>query len=650
MTNTAIKLIGLIVLFSCSCQSAYGISFGASSNGVSSQFDVQADESSSISGSILLDNMGLETVFSGSNIKKFNHTYEYPDSEGNKAILSVDLEKAKKVHLSVSPAMGFAEASETLSVKDADLIKTGSQAITSEGDSAKVELRIIEGSVQGYENYANAKLINEFGDKIFVAWQRADAASGEMVESSSQATYASEDSSLPTVSQVNSKMVVTDGQISELFSEAGRHTDFYSWDDGNYYWSSASHAIYVNQSAGAIGRGPNMGKKPSAAAMLFESEASAINSDGNTAVLRTSMLEGTINNYSNEARIDSSSYTESYSDGSYSSHGSVNWTSAWQNTGNITSNEFKTQVLAAEKDENKAALETSLTSGTVNGYNNVAGAGSGYNYNSNGYIEATGNAIAGWSAADANASDFETYITAANADGDRVIQMNSLLNCAFTGYSSMLDASSGSYFNPEEGFHKHKYVSSDQIIGALNAESLTSSLIASGTNASKSIANLSASDAYLENLYSHGEVSNDEPYEIPHAQAYNQADFISGSLIEALSYSRDQMSNATYAAMRLEGIDDANASTAGYRQIALTASPTFEYYPITLAWIRSTESASGNGTFIAGATNGMATRMLMASTILENETFTDFGRVRDGSPGAYFSVPDTGADPYNFIF
>ena len=104
MTNTAIKLIGLIVLLSCSCQSAYGISFGASSNGVSTQFDVQADESSSISGSILMDNMGLETVFSGSNIKKFNHTYEYPDSEGNKAILSVDLEKAKKVNLSVSPA------------------------------------------------------------------------------------------------------------------------------------------------------------------------------------------------------------------------------------------------------------------------------------------------------------------------------------------------------------------------------------------------------------------------------------------------------------------------------------------------------------------------------------------------------------------
>lgn len=292
MTNTAIKLIGLIVLLSCSCQSAYGISFGASSNGVSTQFDVQADESSGISGSILMDNMGLETVFSGSNIKKFNHTYVYPDSEGNKAILSVDLEKAKKVHLSVSPATGIAEASETLSVKDADLIKTGSQAITSEGDSAKVELKIIEGSIQGYENYANANLINEFGDKIFVAWQRADAASGELIESSSQAAYAPEDSSLPTASQVNSKMVVTDGQISDLFSEAGRHTDFYSWDDGNNYWSSAYHAIYVNQSAGAIGGTANRGKKSSPASMLFESEASAINSDGNTAGLRTSMLGG----------------------------------------------------------------------------------------------------------------------------------------------------------------------------------------------------------------------------------------------------------------------------------------------------------------------------------------------------------------------
>ena len=110
------------------------------------------------------------------------------------------------------------------------------------------------------------------------------------------------------------------------------------------------------------------------------------------------------------------------------------------------------------------------------------------------------------------------------------------------------------------------------------------------------------------------------------------------------------MSNITYAAMRLEGTDDANGSTAVYRQLALTASPTFEYYPITLSWIRSIESASGNGTFIAGATDGMATRMLMVSTILENETFTTFGRVRDGSPGTYFSIPDTGVDPYNFIF
>ena len=327
MTNTAIKLMGLIVLLSCSCQSAYGISFGASSNGVSTQFDVQADESSSISGSILLDNMELETVFSGSNIKKFNHTYEYPDSEGNKAILSVDLEKAKKVHLSVSPAVGFAEASETLSVKDADLIKTGSQAITSEGDSAKVELKIIEGSLQGYENYANANLINEFGDRVFVAWQRADIASGEMVESSSQAAYGPEDSSLPPVSQVNSKMVVTDGQISDLFSEAGRHTDFYSWDDGNYYWSSAYHAIYANQSAGAIGGTASMGKKPSPVAMVFESETSAIDSEGNTAGLRTSVLEGTINNYSIEAYVGSQVYTQnSSSDGSYSSHGSGNWT------------------------------------------------------------------------------------------------------------------------------------------------------------------------------------------------------------------------------------------------------------------------------------------------------------------------------------
>lgn len=303
--------------------------------------------------------------------------------------------------------------------------------------------------------------------------------------------------------------------------------------------------------------------------------------------------------------------------------------------------------MAAEKDENKAALETSLTSGTVNGYNNVAGVGSGYNYNSNGYIEATGNAIAGWSAADANASDFETYMTAANADGDRTILIISLLNCAFTGYSSTLDASSSSYFNPEEGFHKHNEVSTEQVIGALNADRLTSSLIASGTNNSKSIASLNASDAYLENLYSHSIVSNDDPYEVPNTETYNQADFISGSLIEALSYSRDQMNNATYAAMRLEGTDDADGSTAVYRQLALTASPTFEYYPITLSWIRSIESASGNGTFYAGATDGMATWMLMVSTILENETFTDFGRVRDGSPGTYFSIPDTGVDPYN---
>lgn len=357
-----------------------------------------------------------------------------------------------------------------------------------------------------------------------------------------------------------------------------------------------------------------------------------------------------LNNYSDEARIDSSLYTESHSDGSYSSHGSVNWTSAWQNTGNITSNQFKTQVLAAEKDKNTATLNTSIMGGTVNGYSNIAGAGLSYYYNSNGYIGAARNAIAGWSAADANASDFETYMTAANADGDRAILIISLLNCTFTGYSSTMDAYTGLYFNPDEGFHGHKKVSSDQNIGALNAGSLTSSLIASGINKSKSIVGLNASDAYLENLYSHSIVSNDDPYEVPNTETYNQADFISGSLIEAKSYSQDQMSNATYAAMRLEGTDDADGSTAVYRQLALTASPTFEYYPITLSWIISVESASGNGTFYAGATDGMATRVLMVSTILENETFTTFGRVRDGSPGTYFSIPDTGVDPYNYIF
>src|SRR5690606_4482495 len=200
------------------------------------------------------------------------------------------------------------------------------------------------------------------------------------------------------------------------------------------------------------------------------------------AVLRTSILEGTINIYNIGALVDSGLFSESFSDGSYSS-GSGNWTSAWQNTGNITSNEFKTQVLAAEKEENKAALETSLTSGTVNGYNNVAGAGSGYNYNSNGYIEATGNANAGWAAANASASEFETYMFAANADGDHVIQKTSLLNGAFNNYwSNVVDASTGSYFSPEEDLHEHKYVSSDQFIGALNAGSLTSSLVASGIN------------------------------------------------------------------------------------------------------------------------------------------------------------------------
>lgn len=651
MTNTAIKLMRLIVLLSCSCQPAYGISFGASSNGVSSHFDVQADESSSISGSILMDNMGLETVFSGSNIKKFNHTYEYPDSEGNKAILSVDLEKAKKVHLSVSPASGSAEASETLSVKDADLIKTGSQAITSEGDSAKVELKIIGGSLQGYENYANANLINEFGDRICVARQRANAVSGEMVESSSHATYAPEDSSLSPVSQVNSKMVVTDGQISELFSEAGSFTGFYSWNDEYNSWSNAYHRIYANHSAGSISRAASMGKKLSLVAMMFESEASAIDSEGNTAGLRTSMLGGTIKNYSNEALAGSNLYTESRSDGSYNGHGSSNSTFVWQNTDNVTSNEFKTQVLAAEKDKNTATLETYLINGTLNVSRNGAGADSSYYYNSNGYIDTARRAYAEWSALDADASDFKTYMSAANADGNRVIQKTSLIDGAFNNYwSNVVDAYTSSYFNPEEGLHKQKYVSSDQVIGDLKADSLTSSLIASGINRSKSMVSLNASDAYVETLYSNSRVSNDEPYEIPHAQAFNQADFISGSLIEALSHSQDQLSNATYAAMRLEGTDDANGSITGYRQIALTAGPTFEYYPITLAWIRSTASASGNGTFIAGATDGMATRMLMVSTILENETFTNFGRVRDGSPSTYFSIPDTGVDPYNFIF
>jgi hypothetical protein len=773
MTNTTIKLVELIVFLSCLAPSAYSIGFGASSNGVSTQFDVQADESSSISGGFTLDSMTLAPVFSGSHVKKFANTYEYPDSAGNKAILSVDLENAKKVYLAVSPATDSAEASETLSVISADLIKTGAKAVTSEGDTASVNLNIVGGSLDGYVNYANANLINEFGNKTFVAWQSADVISGKTIEAVSQAAYAAEDTSLPPVAQLNSNILVTNGQIDGLYSAAGKNAHFDSWDEGYYRFDSLNE-LYANQSTGAIGKITGKGKKPSPVPMNFASETSAIDEVGNAVSLKTSVLGGTVNDYSGEAKARSEAHASSYPDGYYSSSNDDS-TSTWQSAGAINANNFETQMLAVDAYRDTSNLTISILDGTITDYQSNVGASSGSYSSADGYsgtdsyayggqfaesmdagdfeshtlaTDADGNRAdqttsmlgvssnrygietrthtsssyddgysgsykqmdAGQYADDINASVFESKASATDADGNTADQTTSMLDGIFNYYISSANVVSGYYSDPSgdsraqiqtntgqslgaisasdfeshtsvidkegntadqttsmlsgtsiyygnsAGMYSNSYSNSygesstytGQYAGAINASDFTTISKASGINGSGSTASLHVTDASLKSLFTQESILKDLEYEIPDIEAYYYADSVSGSLIRAEGSSHDQSGNAANATMQLESTDIADAAIAGYDQESHTTYPLSWYYPATIAWIRATTSATGNGTFSAGATNGTATATLPTTTTLDGTTFANFGRVREGTPVAYFVISNPYMDPWDY--
>ncbi len=707
MINASIKLVGLIVLLACTSPPAYGIAFGASSNGVSTQFDVQADESSSISGGFTLDSIALEPVFSGKNINKFAHTYEYPDSEGNKAILSVDLQKAKKVHLAVSSPKGSAEASETLSVDSADLIRIGAEAITSEGENASVDLNIVEGSLSGYENYANANLINEFGDKTFVAWQRADVVSGETIRSSSQAAYTAEDTS--QVTKLDSNILVINGQINDLYSRAGKYTYFESWLNGY----NARKELYVNQSAGYISKITGKGKKLSPIVMNFTSDTSAIEAGGSTERLTTSVLDGTINNYSSEARGGSEVYSTAYSDGSSRSSSTYEWTSALQSANAINAKDFKTQNLATSIEEDTVSLTTSILNGTINDYWNGGEAGSGSYSSTDGYSSTDQYAFANQYSGAINASDFESHISATNADGNIADQTTSILDGtisdfgidawissgsysssygdsstykdAFTGqYSreinssdfesyisatdadgniadrttSMLDgtiseygSSSDSYSSASGDSGTNKEAFTDWFSTAINANDFTTDSTVSSVTGSESMAGLNITDADLMDFSSHATVFEDSGYETPDIDISNYAGFVSGSSINADGFNHDQYGNNTAATMSLVGIDAANATIEGYEQVSRITSPSSMYGPTTISWIRATESATGSGELDAWAANEKISIWMNSAMIeFEGTTFCAAGRIRGGTTLAYLAMPNPDVDPWDYYY
>jgi len=223
-------LLAFTIVLCALIPSAYGLKVVESNNGVVSTTKIKAPDHGVVVSKTVGYAEGLSSEVVG--VGDYENAHWVSNTDGSEARVGVNIDNAASYSYSYSlvPGAGgvwsaldypYVEASQSLTVLNADQIKTFAEANTANGYHADVSATVEYGSLIGYSNRAFAD-----GPEFSYAEQACDSASGDSVIFESSASDENGD-------YVRTSMAVTNGEVSDYYNPAQAGSYYDSEEDAS---------------------------------------------------------------------------------------------------------------------------------------------------------------------------------------------------------------------------------------------------------------------------------------------------------------------------------------------------------------------------------------------------------------------------------